>query len=187
MSFLKHPLLGRVSSTFLLCGTADVTSQLFLSTPARVDPDRSVRFSAAGALSVIPVWFGWTKLFNAPILDLKSLLRRIAGEAFILGPLYLSSMLWWNSTLRTNDPVEAFTVVRTSAFSLYLDALKVVPAYNAFTYFAIAPHMRGYSLTFFQFMWNIYVSWFVNEATRPRSAPTGSMMELYPTTPQIVS
>jgi hypothetical protein len=183
MSFLRHPLVSRASSTFILCGCSDVVSQLFLSSPPSVDPDRAVRFSSAGALSMIPVWFGWSRLLSGPIGDAKSLLRRIGLEAFVFGPLYLSSLLWWSATIKTGDMIQGFDTIRRSAFSLYLDALKVVPGYNAFTYFAIAPHMRGYALTFFQFGWNIYVSWFVNEAcskTRPPGPTTGTMLESIP-------
>lgn len=182
LAFLKHPIIGRASSTFILCGCADVTSQLFLSDPTSLDPDRSVRFSSAGALSVIPIWFGWSRLLaTGSIVDAKSLLRRISLEAFLFGPLYLSSLLWWSGALKSGNMVEGFHTVRRSAFSLYLDALKVVPAYNAFTYFAIAPHMRGYALTFFQFGWNIYVSWFVNQACDKAAPPTtGEIFEIPP-------
>lgn len=161
-SFLRHPVFGRASSSFILCGCSDVTSQLFLNTPAVVDPDRTIRFSLAGSLSVVPVWFAWSKLIGVPLSDLQSLAKRVAMEAFLLGPLYLCSLLWWSATLRTQNPVEGMKSIRNSAFELYLDALKVVPAYNALTYFAIAPHMRGYALTGFQFLWNIYVSWYVD-------------------------
>lgn len=160
--FLRHPVFGRASSSFILCGCSDITSQLFLKTPAVVDPDRSIRFSLAGSLSVVPVWFAWSNLIGVPSSDLKSLAKRVAMEALFLGPLYLCSLLWWATTLKTQNPVEGMTSIRDSAFGLYLDALKVVPAYNALTYFAIAPHMRGYALTGFQFLWNIYVSWYVD-------------------------
>ena len=182
--FWRHPVIGRAASTFILCGSADVSSQLFLSTPARVDPDRAVRFSSAGALSVVPVWFAWNQLLGSPVLDAKSLARRILVEACLLGPLYLSSLLWWSATLKSGNLLDGFQVVKKSAFSLYLDALKIVPTYNAITYFAVAPHMRGYALTFFQFFWNMYVSWFVDDACTsfPKSSSgtstTGSMLEM---------
>jgi hypothetical protein len=189
--FFRHPLIGRASSTFILYGCADIASQLFLSSPASIDPDRAIRFSSAGALSVIPVWFGWNRFLSAPVVDAKGLLRRIVLEACFLGPLYLSSILWWSGTFRNGDLMDGFTVVNQSAFSLYLDALKVVPAYNAITYFAIAPHMRGYALGFFQFFWNIYVSWFVDNACTQippkRSSPTtGSLFEILKRPPQLV-
>lgn len=176
-SFLRHPVFGRASSSFIICGSADVASQLFLKTPAVVDPDRTVRFSLAGSLSVVPVFFAWNKLLGAPVNDLQSLSRRIAMEAFLLGPMYLCSVLWWSSALRTQNPVEAFNCVKTAAFPLYLDALKVVPAYNAFTYYAIAPHMRGYALMCFQFIWNVYVSWYSDAFSA--DPPTGqNLLEL---------
>lgn len=159
-----------------------MVSQLFLSSPVKVDPDRAVRFSLAGALSVMPVWFAWSKFFQNPIVDARSMVNRIAIEAVVLGPLYLSSLLFWSGTLRSGNIVDGLRTVKQSAFALYMDALKVVPAYYAFTYFAIAPHMRGYALTAFQFIWNIYVSWFVNEASsqgRPSPPPTsGSFLEI---------
>lgn len=183
-SFLRHPVIGRASSTFILCGGADVASQLFLQTPSAVDPDRVVRFSLAGSLSVVPVWYGWNKLLSGPLTDSISMIRRIAMEALLLGPLYLSSVLWWNTTLRTQDPVDGLKAIRESAFELYLDALKVVPAYNALTYFAVAPHMRGYVLTGFQFLWNIYVAWFVNDVgSRYGPMPTTGRFFEHPTPP----
>jgi hypothetical protein len=99
------------------------------------------------------------------------LARRIALEAFIFGPLYISSLLWWTTTFKTGDIMNGFNCIYDSAFCLYVDALKVVPAYTAFTYFAIAPHMRGYSLTAFQFVWNVYVAWFVDDASEKFSRP----------------
>lgn len=187
---LRHPVVSRAASSFMLCGASDVTSQLFLSSPARVDAERAVRFSSAGALSVIPVWFGWNQLLGSPVLDAKSLLRRIAVEAFLLGPLYLSSLLWWSATIKSGDVMNGFSAVKNSAFSLYCDALKVVPVYNAVTYFAVAPHMRGYALTFSQFFWNVYVSWFVDDACKrfPENGgrpSTGMMLELIVPTPAV--
>ena len=159
-----------------------MASQLFLSSPATVDPDRAIRFSSAGALSVMPVWFAWSKFFQNPIMDARSMVKRVAIEAVLLGPLYLSSVLFWSGTFRSGNVIDGLRTAKQSAFSLYIDALKVVPAYNAFTYFAIAPHMRGYALTVFQFMWNIYVSWFVNDASnRGRASPpptTGPLLEI---------
>jgi len=67
--------------------------------------------------------------------------------------------------MRTGNVIDGFGCIYDSGLGLYLDALKVVPAYNAFTYFAVAPHMRGYALTGFQFCWNIYVSWYVDNAS----------------------
>ena len=176
-AFLRHPVINRTASTFILCGGADATSQLFLSSPATIDPDRTVRFAASGSLSVIPVFFAWGRLLSTPLTDAASMVRRVAVEALLLGPLYLSSVLWWNASLRTLNPVDGFRAIQKSAFSLYLDALKVVPAYNAFTFFAIAPHMRGYALTTFQFFWNIYVAWFVDDATGRFTPTTGYMLE----------
>lgn len=155
-----------------------MASQLFLSSPSTVDPDRAVRFAASGTVSVIPVFFGWSKLLSGPVTDAASMVKRIAFEALLLGPLYLSSLLWWNTSLKTSNPIDGFKTIQQSAFPLYLDALKVVPAYNAFTYFAIAPHMRGYALTTFQFCWNIYVAWFVDDASSRFSPTTGSMLEV---------
>ena len=178
LKFLRHPLIHRASSTFILCSGADVTSQLFLSSPVTVDPDRVVRFATSGTLAVIPVFFGWSKFLGGPVTDAASMLRRVAMEALLLGPLYLSSLLWWNTSLKTLNPVDGLRSIQQSAFSLYLDALKVVPAYNAFTYFAIAPHMRGYALTAFQFCWNVYVAWFVDDAASRFTPTTGAMLEL---------
>jgi len=177
-AFLRHPVIGRASSSFILCGIADATSQLFLKSPAVVDPDRAIRFSLAGSLSVIPVYFAWNKLLNAPLNDVQSLARRILTEALLLGPLYLSSILWWSTSLRTHNPLDGLYTIKDSAFRLYLDALKVVPAYNAFTYFAIAPHMRGYALTGFQFLWNIYVAWYVDAHSGGRSITGVNLLEI---------
>ena len=106
------------------------------------------------------------------------MVRRIALEALLLGPLYLSSLLWWNTTLKTQNPLDGLRSIKDSGFELYLDALKVVPAYNAFTYFAVAPHMRGYALMGFQLLWNVYVSWFVDAAGKRYGPPkTALMME----------
>jgi hypothetical protein len=179
-SFLRHPVIGRASSTFILCGGADVTSQLFLKSPAFIDPDRTIRYSLSGSLSVVPVWFGWNQLLNGPLNSTQGLLKRIFMEAFLLGPLYLSSVIWWNTALRTHNMVDGIRAMKESFLDLYIDALKVVPAYNAFTYFAIAPHMRGYALTGFQFLWNIYVSWFVDAvgASFGPSSSGGVMLEV---------
>lgn len=167
MNYLRHPVIGRLSNTFILCGLADGASQLFLSSPSRVDPERSVRFALSGSLSVVPVWFGW----NLLLANQESVLRRIMLEALLFGPLYLSSLLCWSGTIATRSPVEGFRVVKQSALSLYWDALKVVPLYNALVWFVVAPHMRGYALSGCQFFWNIYVSWFVDNALGRKSAP----------------
>lgn len=177
MSFFRHPLVNRVSSTFILCGCSDVTSQLFLNTPVSVDPDRVIRFSLSGSFSLIPIWFGWNSLVsshlsNGPV----GLAKRIAMEAFLFGPLYLSSLLFWTTTIKSQNPVQGLQSIPHSLLPLYLDALKIVPAYNAFTYFAVAPHMRGYALTGFQYLWNIYVAWYVDNASDKFSPPPTSLM-----------
>ncbi len=178
MSFiLRHPVVSRASSTFILCGCADITSQMFLNTPISVDPDRAVRFSLSGSLSVIPVWFGWNTLVSQHLTGgALGLAKRIALEAFIFGPLYLSSILFWNTTMKSQNPKLGFSSIPDSFLPLYLDALKIVPAYNAFTYFAIAPHVRSYALTGFQFLWNIYVSWYVDDAGEKFAPPPSSLM-----------
>ena len=154
-----------------------MTSQLFLNTPVSVDPDRVIRFSLSGSFSLIPIWFGWNSLVsshlsNGPV----GLAKRIAMEAFLFGPLYLSSLLFWTTTIKSQNPVQGLQSIPHSLLPLYLDALKIVPAYNAFTYFAVAPHMRGYALTGFQYLWNIYVAWYVDNASDKFSPPPTSLM-----------
>ncbi len=174
---LRHPVIGRASSAFILCGSADVTSQLFLNSPVSVDPDRSIRFSLAGSFSVIPIYFGWNSLVS-PYLSsgAAGLAKRIALEAFFFGPLYLSSVLFWTTWMKSQNFLSGLQSIRSSFLHLYLDALKVVPAYNAFTYFAIAPHVRGYALTGFQFLWNIYVAWYVDDAATKFTPPPPSSL-----------
>jgi hypothetical protein len=171
LQFFRHPVIGRASSTFISCGIADASSQLFLTTPATVDPDRTIRFSLSGALSIVPVWFGWNALLNRPVDSAAALVRRVGLEALLFGPAYLISVLWWNGLLDRGNWQEGLRAIREGAVGLYIDALKVVPAYNAVVYFVFAPHMRGYGLMGFQFLWNIYVSWFVqNSITKTRLA-----------------
>lgn len=157
--FFRHPILSRASNTFILCGLSSSASQLFLS--SNIDPDRSVKFALSGSLSIIPVWFAW----NAVLSDTSSIAKRIAVEAFMIGPIYLASILWWNTTL-TDQRIGAhsFETVKNRFIPLCLDALKVVPAYNLIVWFAVAPPMRGYALTGCQFFWNMYLSWFVHNS-----------------------
>lgn len=160
----RHPLLGRITSTFILSGSADTVSQLFLSSPPRVDPDQTVRFASCCSMSVVPVWFGYNRFVGTD----TSILARIGIETFVLGPMYLGSLLWTNGVIATRDVMEGSRIVRREFLSLYWDAVRVVPVYSGLIYFAVAPHMRGYALTACQFGWNMYVSWFVSDTVRNR-------------------
>lgn len=138
-----------------------MASQMFLNDPPRVDPDRVIRFASSCALSVVPVWFGFQRMSDPGM----TVWKRMAMETFILGPVYLSSVLFWTKLIESpNTPLHAFDNSRQNFLALYWDAIRVVPVYNAFTHFVVAPHMRGYALSGFQFVWNMYVSWFVQDS-----------------------
>ena len=161
----RHPVIARASSTFILCGLASSASQLFID--SNLDPDKSIRFAVAGSFSIVPIWFGWTHLLN----ESSPILKRIALEAFLFGPMYLASMLWWSSTLADQRvSMNSVRTVRERLLPLYIDALKVVPLYNALVWFAVAPPMRGYALTGCQFFWNIYLAWFIDNSISPKGA-----------------
>lgn len=153
MNFVRHPVVAKASSLFIVCGLADGASQVFFADP--LNPERSVRFALSGSLAVVPV------LLANTVLPPTSTVQRIALEACVFGPMYLSSLLCWNAALAGKNPLNT---VQKRFIPLYWDALRVVPVYNAVVWFAIAPHMRGYALTGCQFFWNIYVAWFVDKS-----------------------
>eukprot|EP00931_Biecheleriopsis_adriatica_P097687 TRINITY_DN71502_c0_g1_i1.p1 TRINITY_DN71502_c0_g1~~TRINITY_DN71502_c0_g1_i1.p1 ORF type:complete len:192 (-),score=30.41 TRINITY_DN71502_c0_g1_i1:31-606(-) len=177
---ISRPFLTKALTTGALFGASDCTSQLCLSAAPGYDYERTLRLSLAGSILTAPIFTVYNMWIDRRLpVPLGSAVSpfnvwapKLVFETVFVAPVYICALVAYNRALDSSGAVRA-DGIGGEALRLYLDGLKVCPWYQAINFAVVPLHYRVQWQQGCAFFWNMYISYFLQEAkTNPAASDT---------------
>ncbi|CAK0802173.1 unnamed protein product [Prorocentrum cordatum] len=156
-----YPLAAKCCTSFAVFGSADAASQLIVNQREDFSVMRSVRFATIGGCVMAPLFTAWYQFLDPMLPGKQYWYAKVLLECVSIGPLYLGVMIWTNAALQGLSLSEQTLRVRQDWWPLFINALKVVPAYQSVNFLFVPVEHRILWLNACQFMWNVFVAYSV--------------------------
>mmetsp|Transcript_96363 Transcript_96363/g.244846 ORF Transcript_96363/g.244846 Transcript_96363/m.244846 type:complete len:202 (+) Transcript_96363:68-673(+) len=165
----RRPLAVKSATTCCIFSASDTCAQLINPQVKEQDLRRTLDFALCGAGLTAPFFHGWYLILDARLPGKRFWPIKLAMDATLAAPVYIFLLMGMQRCLRLVGGSESPDNLRweawpTEAYSLWVDGLKVCPAYQAVNFALVPPAYRVQWMNGCQFFWNIYVAYICGHA-----------------------